>query len=47
MNVQRSLIQKLNLDEFERGHNAAEASKKICNTESKGEVDRYTHIKWF
>ena len=36
MNVQCSLIRELRLNEFEQGHNASEAAKKICYTNGEG-----------
>ena len=39
INVQHSLIQKLQLNEFELGHNTAETTKNIYCVKSKGAVN--------
>ena len=46
MNVQCSLIQKLVLYKFELGHNAAEATKKICHVKGESTVDHSTVTRW-
>ena len=46
MNVQRGLIRERILYKFKRGHNAAEATKKICCAKSKGAVDHSTVTRW-
>ena len=46
MNVQRSLILKLMIYEFQRGHNAAAATKNICCEKDKSVDGQSTLTRW-
>ena len=47
MNVQRRLIQKLMLYEFELDHITVEATQNICCAKGKGAFDYHTVDRWF
>ena len=47
MNRQRCLILELILSEFERLHNAVEATRHICSVKGKGGGDPFTVNKLF
>ena len=46
MNVQRGLIDKLMLHEFELGHNVTEATKNTCWGKSEAAVD-HSRVTWW
>ena len=47
MNIQYCLIRQFVLQEFERGHNAAEAIKNISFTKDENTVEPNWLIRWF
>ena len=47
MNMQRSLIQELILEEFERGYDTVEATKNICWSNGEDLVVHSTVARWF
>ena len=47
MNLQRNLIRKFMLYEFQLGHNATEATKNSCREKGDDTVDYNTITRWF